>query len=93
VLRKIVTKSLMLLGAVTLSAGAAGGYPERPIHLLVPYSTGGPTDFLARTFAEHLEQFGLIPFSAMSFEEIDDYIQLENQRWGDVITENDISLD
>lgn len=44
-------------------------------------------------FAPYLEQFGLIPFSAMNLEEIDEYIKLENERWCEVISENEISLD
>jgi tripartite-type tricarboxylate transporter receptor subunit TctC len=43
-----------------LSAGndvrAQTTYPERPIHLLVPYPAGGPNDVIARLIANQLDQ-------------------------------------
>jgi tripartite-type tricarboxylate transporter receptor subunit TctC len=42
----------MLLGGLGAMANAA--WPERPVHLLVPYSAGGPNDILARLLAERL---------------------------------------
>jgi tripartite-type tricarboxylate transporter receptor subunit TctC len=54
--------SLLLAGigfAQTLPPGATAGYPTRSVRVIVPYAAGGPTDAIARTFAQHLsEQLG-----------------------------------
>jgi tripartite-type tricarboxylate transporter receptor subunit TctC len=38
----------------SLAMGAFAAYPEKPIHLIVPWAPGGSTDILARTVAEKL---------------------------------------
>ncbi len=53
------TKSLLTIGAalaaLTASSMAAKAeYPDRPIHIVVPYTTGGTVDLLARAFAPYL---------------------------------------
>lgn len=35
-------------------ADAAGGYPEKPVRLIVPFASGGPTDLTARIIGEAL---------------------------------------
>jgi tripartite-type tricarboxylate transporter receptor subunit TctC len=39
---------------VASSAATAQGYPNRPIHIIVPYAAGGAIDSTARILAEHL---------------------------------------
>ncbi|ARP96868.1 Bug family tripartite tricarboxylate transporter substrate binding protein [Bordetella genomosp. 13] len=47
---------LSLLAAVVLPAAAHAEWPERPIHLVVPFPPGSSPDLLARTIAEPLGQ-------------------------------------
>ncbi len=43
------------LAGLSLGATVAfAAWPERPVHLVVPYSPGGPNDILARVLAERL---------------------------------------
>ncbi len=48
--------SLPLLTLVGPSFGASPAWPNRPLHLLVPYAAGGPTDILARLVAPVLNE-------------------------------------
>ncbi|MGB6102847.1 MAG: tripartite tricarboxylate transporter substrate binding protein [Pusillimonas sp.] len=49
-------KSLLLATAIVgaSATAAAADYPSKPIRLIVPFSAGGTSDFLARTVAEKL---------------------------------------
>ncbi len=51
-------KRLMLGALVALTAGAAlaQGYPDKPITIVVPFTAGGPTDKVARDFAEAMRK-------------------------------------
>jgi tripartite-type tricarboxylate transporter receptor subunit TctC len=51
-------KHLMLGALVALTAGAAmaQGYPDKPVNIVVPFTAGGPTDKVARDFAEALRK-------------------------------------
>jgi tripartite-type tricarboxylate transporter receptor subunit TctC len=51
-----VRTSLSLALAATLVAGAAAAYPDKPVTLVVPFAAGGPTDKVARDFAEALRK-------------------------------------
>jgi tripartite-type tricarboxylate transporter receptor subunit TctC len=43
------------LGCLVLAGGAqAQSYPNKPIHLIVPYAAGGGTDISARVIAKHV---------------------------------------
>lgn len=46
----------LMIGAFITAAGhaMAGPYPDRPVHLVVPYPAGGPVDVLARVLGEKL---------------------------------------
>lgn len=43
-----------LAGSFAAGAAAADDYPSRPITMIVPFAAGGPTDVLARLFAQHM---------------------------------------
>jgi tripartite-type tricarboxylate transporter receptor subunit TctC len=49
-------KKLLLATAAALLATAATAYPDKPITLVVPFAAGGPTDKVARDFAEALRK-------------------------------------
>ncbi len=45
-----------LIAALALATGAAFAYPDKPITIVVPFAAGGPTDKVARDFAEALRK-------------------------------------
>ena len=47
---------LSIAVAITLVAGAAAAYPDKPITIVVPFAAGGPTDKVARDFAEAMRK-------------------------------------
>jgi tripartite-type tricarboxylate transporter receptor subunit TctC len=58
--RKKFVGALAVLGASLTANGAAfaqGDWPSRPIHIVVPYSAGGPVDVVARVLGERLASY------------------------------------
>jgi len=53
--RRLLATGAMLLGAMG-SIAHAQSYPSRAISLVVPFAAGGPTDTIARIFADRLRQ-------------------------------------
>jgi len=47
-------KKLLLAATLALATGVATAFPDRPITIIVPFVAGGPTDTVARGFAEAL---------------------------------------
>lgn len=52
--RRALLAAGLALPALRAAAQGPAGYPDRPIRLILPFSAGGPTDTLARVFAEAL---------------------------------------
>ncbi|HEX3502674.1 MAG TPA: tripartite tricarboxylate transporter substrate binding protein [Xanthobacteraceae bacterium] len=44
----------LLLALITAPAFAQTSYPERPIHIIVPFPAGGPSDVMARLIADKM---------------------------------------
>ena len=53
---KRANRSLALGLGVLLSAQAQAAFPERPVHIVVPYAAGGPVDVAARTLGERMSK-------------------------------------
>lgn len=52
---KSIVGAVLVLGAMPWhGVYAAGTYPSQPIRLVIPFSAGGPSDVLARTYADGL---------------------------------------
>ena len=58
----IASKLAAFIAAIALPLGAASAqdaardFPNRPIHIIVPFPPGGPTDFVARVIAQKMTQ-------------------------------------
>ena len=56
-------RTLLVLGALApRAARAQGGWPDRPVRLVVPYAPGGANDILARLYGERLAERLVQPF-------------------------------
>jgi len=49
-------KRTLLASLCTIVATAASAYPDKPVTIVVPFAAGGPTDKVARDFAEALRK-------------------------------------
>ena len=49
-------KKLSVALAALVLAGTAQAYPDKPINIVVPFAAGGPTDKVARDFAEAIRK-------------------------------------
>jgi len=53
----IATQTLALTASIVLTGPAAAQtYPSRPVRMLIPYTPGGPTDFVGRAIAQRLQK-------------------------------------
>jgi tripartite-type tricarboxylate transporter receptor subunit TctC len=48
--------SLLTLAGATIPGACADNYPTRPIHVVVPFGAGGPTDIFTRALTEELRK-------------------------------------
>jgi tripartite-type tricarboxylate transporter receptor subunit TctC len=58
-LPRLTRRTTLLTGAMGLllaATSAFAAYPDKPIKLLVPFAAGGPTDQLARSFAQRISK-------------------------------------
>ncbi|MBW6390072.1 Bug family tripartite tricarboxylate transporter substrate binding protein [Billgrantia antri] len=56
---RLLKTATLLLFLLSLASGVQASWPEKPVHLIVPYPPGGNVDFAARIVAEGLEaEFG-----------------------------------
>jgi tripartite-type tricarboxylate transporter receptor subunit TctC len=54
--RRVVTSALAFGVAAAMPARAQSNWPTRPVHLIVPYSPGGGTDYFARIVSGVMEK-------------------------------------
>lgn len=53
---RMLGTAMVAVGLTYGTVSAAGGYPERPIRMVVPFPAGGPTDGMARLVGQKLTE-------------------------------------
>ena len=48
--------ALAVVSAITAFPAHAADYPNRPIHVVVPWPPGGPTDAVARVISQEISE-------------------------------------
>jgi tripartite-type tricarboxylate transporter receptor subunit TctC len=60
-MRKICFIAAMLFASMTANGMAQGTYPLRSVQIIVPFTSGGGNDLLARVLAERRKSDGVSP--------------------------------
>lgn len=51
-----VMSMVLVLGLSNAQAQTASGYPQRPVHMIIPFAPGGASDFVARIISPRLSE-------------------------------------
>jgi hypothetical protein len=55
-LRVLAGVAALLLAGASHAQNTAGGYPDKPVRIIVPFAPAGPTDVTARLIAQKLTE-------------------------------------
>lgn len=54
--KRVVRWAISLAGVAAMTTVWAADYPTKPIHMIIPFAAGGPTDTLGRSLAEEMSK-------------------------------------